>query len=239
MSRRDTIIIAVLLNAGVLAILFMLAVNDNDEIQSLSMPAIPIVKTAPSRVENTQIALAKPPAEDFIDINIDEVDAFNSDDSEVPLEQYNFVENDSNEIKKSVVKSSTPPAAKVNNQEVYVEVTVKRGDSLDKLARNNGTTIEAIKKANHLKSDMLNIGQILQIPISKVSVAKVSPTQPADAKKTASDTESQTYYILKTGDSPWKIARQNNMNVDELLRLNHLDEDKARNLKVGDKIRIK
>jgi peptidoglycan endopeptidase LytF len=47
------------------------------------------------------------------------------------------------------------------------------------------------------------------------------------------------YYVVKSGDSPWKIAKQFNVKPEDILQLNHLDEEKARNLKIGDRIRIK
>ena len=46
-------------------------------------------------------------------------------------------------------------------------------------------------------------------------------------------------YTIKNGDSPWKIAKQFNMNYEDIVRLNGLDEDKARNLQPGEKIRVK
>jgi len=41
---------------------------------------------------------------------------------------------------------------------------VKRGDSLIRLARRFGTTVEALKAANGLKTDVIKIGQVLIIP---------------------------------------------------------------------------
>lgn len=41
---------------------------------------------------------------------------------------------------------------------------VKNGDSLEKIARANNTTVKAIKELNGLTSDRINIGQALQMP---------------------------------------------------------------------------
>ena len=46
----------------------------------------------------------------------------------------------------------------------YTEYTVRPGDSLWQIARRYGTTVEAIKSLNGLKSDLLSIGQVLRIP---------------------------------------------------------------------------
>jgi peptidoglycan DL-endopeptidase LytF len=123
----------------------------------------------------------------------------------------------------------TPPSS-------FVDVTVKKGDALEKIARSNGTTVEAIKKANNLKNSKLNIGQVLKVPVgTKTAAAK--PVEKKETKNVAASGEE--YYTIKNGDNPWKVAKQYNVKFDDLLKMNGLNEDKARNLKVGDKIRVK
>ena len=45
--------------------------------------------------------------------------------------------------------------------------TVKKGDTLGAIARRNGTSVKALKRANGLKSDLIRINQKLTIPRSK------------------------------------------------------------------------
>ena len=45
--------------------------------------------------------------------------------------------------------------------------TVKTGDTLGAIARRNGTSVKALKRANGLKSDLIHINQKLTIPRSK------------------------------------------------------------------------
>mgnify|MGYP005772455585 FL=1 len=45
--------------------------------------------------------------------------------------------------------------------------TVKKGDTLGAIARRNGTSVKALKRANGLKSDRIHINQKLTIPRSK------------------------------------------------------------------------
>ena len=45
--------------------------------------------------------------------------------------------------------------------------TVKKGDTLGAIARRNGTSVKALKRANGLKSDLIHINQKLTIPRSK------------------------------------------------------------------------
>jgi LysM repeat protein len=41
---------------------------------------------------------------------------------------------------------------------------VAPGDSLEKIAKANNTSVESIKKLNHLKNDNIRVGQVLQMP---------------------------------------------------------------------------
>ena len=66
-----------------------------------------------------------------------------------------------------------------------------------------------------------------------------NPTTPSEIKKEPKAADEPVYYVIKSGDNPWKIARQFGVKYDEILRLNQLDEEKARNLKIGDRVRVK
>jgi peptidoglycan DL-endopeptidase LytE len=56
---------------------------------------------------------------------------------------------------------STKQAAGKAQSSVYV---VRRGDNLSRVARNHGTTAEALKTANKLKGNVIQVGQKLRIP---------------------------------------------------------------------------
>ena len=51
------------------------------------------------------------------------------------------------------------------SQSPYVEYTVRAGDTLWELSRRYGTTVEAIMQANGLTGTILQIGQVLRIPV--------------------------------------------------------------------------
>ncbi len=108
-----------------------------------------------------------------------------------------------------------------DNEKTY---TVKRGDTLYSIARQFNTTVSAIKKLNNLTSNTLQIGQTLRIPIFQ---EETPPTQ----TPTPSDDE----YIVKAGDSLYKIAQEFNTTVDELIEYNNLP---TTILKVGQVLRI-
>ena len=93
----------------------------------------------------------------------------------------------------------TPPPPS-NNQTQY---TVQSGDSLWNIARRFDTTVDAIKNANNLSSNMLQIGQVLIIPTSNTGTNYLT-------------------YTVKLNDSLYKIAQAYNTTVDELKRINNL-----------------
>jgi len=80
--------------------------------------------------------------------------------------------------------------------------TVKSGDSLYEIARTNNTTVNELISLNNLPSTLLSIGQVLKLPSSTSSVGST--------------------YTVKSGDNLYKIARENNTTVSELMRLNNL-----------------
>lgn len=66
-------------------------------------------------------------------------------------------------------------------------VTVAAGDSLARIARENGVTVSALKAANDLSADNIRIGQVLKLPGATVQTAAASP-----AKPTATDASPQS-----------------------------------------------
>lgn len=127
------------------------------------------------------------------------------------------------------LKESTLP----NN---YFTYTVKKGDSLWKIAQENNTSIDDIKRINNLTSNNLIVGQQLLIPLS-VKEPDNSITQPTLPTGPSSTTPVESYiiYEVKKGDSLWKIANNNNTTVNDLIKLNNLSN---LTLQIGDKIKI-
>lgn len=93
--------------------------------------------------------------------------------------------------------------------------TVKSGDSLWKIASQNGLTVDYLRNVNNLPSDALQIGDVLKLS---------SGTPSAPALSNASSTSNGTY-IIQSGDCLGSIAAQYGMTVDQLKALNGLQSD--------------
>jgi len=237
MSRRDIIIITVLINAGLLAILFMTATN-TDQDQVVHQPEINLALATASEIPRSRPPVSIQHKEEPVADEVDSVirDFVGASSQTIVLEEENDLDGEN--------ATAAAVQEEENSSGPYVEVKVKRGDFLEKIARANGTSVEVIKKTNHLASEKIAVGQVLRIPLKspKTPSGAVQAASISVAKVVESKIISQgdpQYYTIKSGDNPWKIAKQYQVKFEELLKLNNLDEEKARSLKIGDKIRVK
>lgn len=67
------------------------------------------------------------------------------------------------------------PGAAIGDAGASVAYSVKPNDTLTKIARAHGTTVKAIKSANNLKTDMIKVGQKLQLPAPKTPAMTTEP----------------------------------------------------------------
>lgn len=238
MSRKDTIIIAVLVNAGLLAILFATAWH-GDEDKVIDKPEATQVMsqaaTANKEVSAPGTASTGAPKDEIDQVLQRYTAAQQAQASGVPVTSGAEVNPVQSEVTVSTPASGAGTAAAAAPAPDFVEVTVKRGDVLAKIARANGTTVEKIMKANNMQNTNLSIGQVLKIPKAVVANTEVSAPKP-DAKAVSADVQ---YYTVASGDNPWSIARKFQIPLDELLKMNKLNNETARNLKIGDKLRVK
>ena len=222
-KRKDTILLAVLLNTALLAILLLATARFVEEPLPLQTPSPHQLGSSPEEggqkgYEPLQVVRAQQnPA--------DEVDRM--------IHQY-VLENSERE------KKAPLPPSKTSS---HAEVAVKRGDTLEKIASTSGTSVSALKKLNGLSSDRLQIGQLLLIPEEPESSSQKPLKKPAKDRLRLYGDEVETlegavFYRVQSGDNPWIIARKFGLKYREILELNGLDEQTARNLKVGDRIRI-
>ena len=97
--------------------------------------------------------------------------------------------------------------------------TVKKGDSLSKIANMHNVSVSNLKSMNNLKSNMIYPKQKLKVTGS----AKATSTKQVSTKAVATNT-----YKVKKGDSLSKIAKMYNTSVSNLKSLNGLKSNLIR-----------
>lgn len=103
-----------------------------------------------------------------------------------------------------------------NNNNKYI---IQPGDTLYKIASQNNTTVDKLKELNNLNTNTLTIGNTLLLPTTEIiEIPTTSST-----------------YTVKSGDTLYSIAKNNNTTVDKIKQLNDLTGD---NLSIGQVIKI-
>lgn len=76
--------------------------------------------------------------------------------------------------------------------------------------------------------------------LTKKEAPKVVEPEKVVVKEAPKEMRSkEEFYIIKSGDNPWTIAKKFSVGFDEFLKMNNLDEKKARKLNPGDKVRVR
>lgn len=103
---------------------------------------------------------------------------------------------------------------------------VRTGDVLGSIARRHGVTVTQIKTWNNLSSNLIRVGQTLQI----------NSGMSRNIASTETNSSGQTTYTVQPGDSLWIISRKHEgLTVEQIKRLNNLNSN---NIKPGQKLII-
>ncbi len=148
----------------------------------------------------------------------------NTPNNETLIVEYGFLDNDADakRLKSNYKKyaEAVVRAVTLYGGYKYVPVSgsnyyvVKKGDSLWSIARANGLTVDELKSLNNLSSNVLHVGDTLLI---------------SSADSTGDD-GNDNYYVVKSGDTLWSIARKFNVSIDDIKALNNLSSN---NLSIG------
>lgn len=115
---------------------------------------------------------------------------------------------------------------------------IKPGDNLSVVARNNNTTVKLLRQVNKLRGNNIRAGKHLLIPVS--SHAYDHYVYSAEQRKASIQNRqrkgNKQYYVVKPGDSLWKIARNHNVNYKKLAKWNGMAP--ADPLKTGQRLVI-
>lgn len=139
------------------------------------------------------------------------------------------------------VAMSSPPVFELGTppQDIYV---VKRGDSFWKIAKAHGVTMQNLAAYNDMAlNKVLKVGDKLKIPPGGYAVKGTAPAvktakKSSPAKTKALSRPSDGTYVVKRGDSFWKIARRYNLRTKTLLDANNMTGKET--LRVGQKLII-
>lgn len=236
MSRRDTIIVAALINAGLLIVLFVSALKNQEDSEKLVLK-----KEAPDLINSEVIVRTEP--KKMIGDEVEQVlkQYTQQDPLQIPVAAvvpeapvvHSFAEDLQVFAQETPLAATIQPAVLQEETPAVIEVKVKKGDVLEKIARHHNTSVSEIMKLNHLSSTQLKIGQVLKIS------SKGNLKSPPKVEAIVAESGPSKFYSVKAGDNLWTIAVKNHVKVEDLLKVNNMTEEKARKLKPGDQIRIR
>ena len=118
----------------------------------------------------------------------------------------------------AVATTTGPPATTtVAAADVPESVTVEKGDSLSKIAKRYGTTVDALVRINDLcDANQIFVGQVVVLEDPEAGAG-------ADADA-AGDRVETAIVTVQPGDSLSKIAKRHDTTVEELMALNDIDD---------------
>ena len=114
----------------------------------------------------------------------------------------------------AVATTVVPATTTVALVDVPESVTVEKGDSLSKIAKRYGTTVDALVRINGLcDANQIFVGQVVLLEDPE-----------ADADAAAEDRVETAIVTVQPGDSLSKIAKRHDTTVEELMALNDIDD---------------
>ncbi|MGO4886787.1 LysM peptidoglycan-binding domain-containing protein [Anaerobacillus sp. MEB173] len=124
------------------------------------------------------------------------------------------------------------PASPVQTTTTY---TVVAGDTLWLIANRHGVSVDAIKNANNLRTDIVQVNQKLTIPTNNGTTSTPTST-PAPSTNNGSVSISYKNHTIRSGDNMWNISQQYGIPYNELLKVNNMTERSI--LTIGQVIKV-
>lgn len=107
----------------------------------------------------------------------------------------------------------------------HTEYAVTNGDTLSHIAARFDIPTSWLRSRNNLRTDRLQIGQVLLIPHSRDNIDYLSST--------LNTTKQPVYHSVRQGDSLWTIARKYDTSISRLRKTNKLSSN---TLRIGDRL---
>ena len=104
----------------------------------------------------------------------------------------------------------------------WTRYKVKEGDSLSIIAQNFNTTINQIQSVNNINGSLIRANSYLIVPLARESEAyySLSDVQREKSRLNATKNSDKLIYKVVSGDSLWKISRNFDVTVNDLVRWN-------------------
>ncbi len=114
------------------------------------------------------------------------------------------------------------------------EITVRRGDTIGKIASQYGVSVNDIKTWNNLSDDNIDAGSTLKVGKTNTEAVNKSDSSVKEevAVNKSTKTGGKVHKVLR-GESLYSIAKDYNMSVSQLKELNRLSSNK---IKAGQKL---
>ncbi len=106
----------------------------------------------------------------------------------------------------------------------WTRYKVKEGDSLSIIAQNFNTTINQIQSVNNINGNLIRANSYLIVPLARESEAyySLSDVQREKSRLNATKNSDKLIYKVVSGDSLWKISRNFDVTVNDLVRWNKI-----------------
>ena len=103
----------------------------------------------------------------------------------------------------------------------YINYTVKKGDTIYSIAKDNNIDVDILKKDNALTNDTLTIGQVIRIRLQDGQTTYIEECIGPDFE-IPNNTNNYITYTVKKGDNLYNLAKAYNTSVQEIVNLNNL-----------------
>lgn len=144
------------------------------------------------------------------------------------LKEWNNLENNQLTIGQTLIVQSADRQAAITH-------TVEAQETLFSISKQYGVSIAELRSWNDLSGNNLNVGQELTIYPSS-GADEATGNQDNNSIVVSKNTQQNTYYTVKSGDTLYKIARAHNMTLEELKKLNDLTSN---TISIGQQLTVK
>lgn len=160
-------------------------------------------------------------------------------DSQPLSEQKEYMSIVSPEVKKESLPVKEQKVASFDEIDQILEEYIPIDDSMNAALNQK----ESVQKSDPIKTPEKSKkktegAQSKKVLTKMMPKPSVTPLIPKPTAKKEEPKQEEQFYTVQPGDNPWKIAKKFHISTEKLLEWNNLTEKRARNLKVGERLRI-